>query len=159
MKSTRRLARFGWLLLAFLPLAAGCEPAATPRGKVDRQPRQTGMALEAFFAPLSLDQALAQAKSDGKLVMVDFYTEWCGWCKVLDKNTWTDAEVQSWLKEKSVPIKLDAEKDEAAARKYSVTSFPQVLFIKPDGTEVGRIVGYKNPEQFLNVAEGLVAGK
>ena len=97
----------GWALM-FL-LLAGCEQAGPPApSKVAKRARASGVAASEVFPNLSLEQALSQAKSDGKIVMVDFYTERCSWCKVLDQNTWTDAEVQTWLKEKTVPIKIDA---------------------------------------------------
>jgi thiol:disulfide interchange protein len=152
----RIISRLLWVLPFLLLAGCGVEETST---KVEKKTRATGMAVSALFAPLSLDQALEQARSDGKLVMVDVYTEWCGWCKVLDDKTWPDAEVQAWLREKTVPIKLDAEKDVAVAKKYKVDSFPQMLFIKPDGTLAGRLVGYVPPHKFVAEATAALAGK
>src|ERR1019366_1427695 len=56
------------------------------------------------------DTAAAEAKSSGKLIMIDMYTDWCVWCKRLDSDTYPAAEVVK-QSEKFVPIKLNAEKD------------------------------------------------
>lgn len=100
------------------------------------------------WAP-SLTQALAQAKKTNKLVMVDFYTDWCGWCKELDKNTYTSAKVGEITNRHYVAVKVNAEKGgTAAARKYQVNGFPTILFLTGTGEAVGRIVGYMPAEPF-----------
>jgi thiol:disulfide interchange protein len=65
---------------------------------------------EAPFQDLTFEAALAAAKRDNKVVMIDFFTTWCVPCKKLDKTTWKDADVQKWLGEKTVALKMDAEK-------------------------------------------------
>lgn len=107
----------------------------------------------------SLDAALARAKAENKVVVADFYTDWCHWCKVLDEKTWKDPKVEAWLKDKVVFIKLDAEKEVQAAKRYYVRSYPQIAFIKPDGSLLGKIEGFKPPEEFLKEAETILAGK
>jgi thiol:disulfide interchange protein len=93
--------------------------------------------------------ALARAESESKLVMVDFYTDWCRWCQVMDDKTFSDGAVQTELK-RMVVVKLDAERDgRDAARRYRVEGFPTILFLDGSGREVGRIPGYMPPEPFL----------
>jgi thiol-disulfide isomerase/thioredoxin len=102
------------------------------------------------FRPVSLAIATEAAKAEGKLVFVDFFTTWCGPCKTLDAQTWTDAKVGELLGAKTVPLKLDAEKEGLdAAKRYKVTAYPTLLLIKPDGTEVDRVVGFRPPTEFL----------
>ncbi|HQK95102.1 MAG TPA: thioredoxin family protein [Armatimonadota bacterium] len=95
-----------------------------------------------------LDQAVRSAAAEKKPVMVDFYTDWCSWCKKLDSDTYTDTEVQK-LAARFVNAKVDAEADRAAAEKYQVDGFPTIVFLSPDGEEIHRIGGYAPPEKFL----------
>lgn len=120
---------------------------------------QVAMGAEGPFASLSLKEALAQAKKEKKVVFVDFYTTWCGPCKMLDQTTWKDDKVIAFLKEKTVAIKLDAEVDTDSASKYKVTAYPTMVFIKPDGTEIDRMIGYCQPAAFLSESAGIVSGK
>jgi thiol:disulfide interchange protein len=106
-----------------------------------------------------LDQALSKAKTSKKLVMVDFYADWCGPCHTLDEVTWQDSKVQSWLREKTIAVKIDVDKDGELAAKYGASSIPLIVFLKPDGSEVGRLVGYHPPEEFLQKANELLAAK
>jgi len=96
-----------------------------------------------------LPTALSQANSEKKIVMVDFYTDWCQWCKRLDQNTFSDTRVQQALAQ-LVPVRLDAEREgrEAAAR-FQVDGYPTLIFLNAAGAEVGRIPGYMDPGPFL----------
>ncbi len=58
---------------------------------------------------LSLEQAYAKTKIAPKKVIIDVYTGWCGWCKVMDKNTFTNAAVIKYINENYYAVKLDAE--------------------------------------------------
>jgi thioredoxin-related protein len=96
----------------------------------------------------SFQAAMTQAKSSKKLVMADFYTDWCGWCKKLDKDTYTNAQVIQ-LTGQFVPVKVNAEKEGVAvAKKYGVNGYPTILFITPEGDVAGKIGGYMPPEPF-----------
>jgi thiol-disulfide isomerase/thioredoxin len=114
---------------------------------------------DGLFRDLSLDKA-RQAASDGgkKFVLVDFYTVWCGPCKKLDETTWKDQGVRDWLAKEAVSLKVDAEKNEALAEKYRVNVYPTVLLLRPDGTEIDRLVGYRDAKTFLSDAGEALAG-
>ena len=111
------------------------------------------------FRNLSLDLA-RQAATDGqkRLVLVDFYTVWCGPCKKLDETTWKDQQVRDWLSSEAVCLKVDAEKDIPLAEKYRINVYPTVLLLKPDGTEIDRLVGYRDAKAFLSDAREALAG-
>lgn len=81
-------------------------------------------------------------------MLIDFYTDWCFWCKVMDDSTFPDPYVQKFLKNFELG-KINAEVDTLLAQKYGVRSFPTFLLLKPDGTEIDRIVGYSPPEEFV----------
>lgn len=96
----------------------------------------------------SYQLAMEQARAEDKLVMVDFYTHWCGWCKVLDKKTYSDAKVAQEA-DRMVNVKINAESDVATATRYGVQAYPTVLFLNPDGTVRQTMQGFRPPEQFL----------
>ncbi|WP_421800207.1 thioredoxin fold domain-containing protein [Haliscomenobacter sp.] len=98
---------------------------------------------------------LDKAKAENKLIFMDVYTTWCGPCKMLDRNTFSDAQVGSKFNASFVNYKLDAEKGEGIniARKYAVRAYPNMLFINGQGEVVHRVVGYRPPEELLKDAE------
>jgi thiol-disulfide isomerase/thioredoxin len=114
---------------------------------------------EGLFRDVTLDQAKKAATDGGKrLVVVDFYTVWCGPCKKLDETTWKDQGVRDWASKEAVCIKVDAEKDEKLAETYRINVYPTVLLLRPDGTEVDRLVGYRDAKTFLADAREALAG-
>jgi thiol-disulfide isomerase/thioredoxin len=119
----------------------------------------TSSLVAAPFSELSFEAASKQAAQTGKIVLVDFYTTWCGPCKMLDKTTWTDAAVIQLLEQKTVALRIDAEKEAALSKRYKIEAYPSVLLIKPDGTEIDRLVGYKEPKAFMEDFNAALAGK
>ncbi len=119
-----------------------------------------GQALaQAPFSAATFEAACESAAKTNKVVLVDFYTTWCAPCKALDKSTWTDAKVRAWLTEKTVSIKIDAEKEVDLAARYRITAYPTILLLKADGTEVDRLIGFRPPELFLSEAGDALAGR
>jgi len=109
-------------------------------------------ALPTGFEQLTLEKAVAKAKKEKKVVMVDFYTDWCGYCKKLDAETFSDKKVGSFLKDKTIAIKVNAEQDKKLATQYKVTGYPCLVFVNGEGKEVGRIPGYMPADSFLRAA-------
>ena len=98
----------------------------------------------------SFSAAMEDAKKSNKLVMVDMYTDWCHWCKVLDSDTYPDAKVVA-LSEKLVAVKVDAEKEGVQqAKKYNITGYPTILFLDGNGKLVGRVVGFQKAPEFAD---------
>jgi thiol-disulfide isomerase/thioredoxin len=97
----------------------------------------------------SLAAAQAEAKQSHKLLMIDFYTSWCGYCKKLDAETYTDANVIR-LSGQMVTVKVDAEREgRSLAQKYGVSGFPTILFLNDAGGVEGMIGGYVPPAGFI----------
>ncbi len=117
------------------------------------------LAGEGPFISISIADACAKAKSEDKLVFVDFYTSWCAPCKVMDKTTLADEEVIKWLNENTVALKIDAEKEIKLAKKYRIDSYPTFLFAKPDGEVAGLLFGAHAIKEFLDEAKAIKAGK
>ena len=61
---------------------------------------------------LTIEEAQKIKNNEGKLYMVDVYTDWCGWCKVMDKKTFTDDGIKKYLDENFYVIKFNAEQKE-----------------------------------------------
>jgi thioredoxin 1 len=107
------------------------------------------------FASLSYDEALSKANAEQKLVMVDLYTDWCGWCKKMDRETFSDPRVGKATRG-MVAIRVNAEKGgETVARGYRVDGFPVVIFLDGKGREVQRITGFVDADEMLKVVESL----
>lgn len=111
------------------------------------------------FRDLGFNEALAQAKKEKKLLMVDFYATWCGPCKMMDRTTWKDPKVREWIRTAAVAIKVQGDRQREISSKHRITGFPTVVFLKPDGAEAGRVSGYRPPEEFLLFARASAEGK
>jgi thiol-disulfide isomerase/thioredoxin len=111
------------------------------------------------FSGTNFTAAAKEATHNNKIVLVDFYTTWCEPCKELDKHTWTDATVIQALDQKTVALRLDAEKEVALAQRYKISAYPTVLLLRADGTEIDRLVGYRPPATFLADFNSALAGK
>lgn len=127
-----------------------------PSGKIPFE-NKTGLN---YYAG-TYNEALEEAKLKNKLVFLDAYTDWCGWCRKLDKTTFSNASVISYLNDNFVIMKVNIEKGDGPAlrSKYSVNSYPTLLFINSKGKEVHRISGYVDATDFLVEAEQAVLKK
>ena len=102
-----------------------------------------------------LEGALAKAKAEKKLVLVDIYADWCAQCKELDEKTWPDSAVKQWLASNAVAIRIDTDarrKDLAA--KLQIRSYPTVILLDAEGRELRRILGFQKPETMKAWLEG-----
>jgi thiol:disulfide interchange protein len=130
------------------PLAS--QPAARPPAATQPSVSSQPIADAELFVNLPVDAALRKAAAEKKVVFIDFYTTWCVPCKLLDKLTFTDPTVRSFLRQHTIPLRVDAEAEKAVAARWSVALYPSLLLIKPDGTLQGRVVGFQPPQALLN---------
>jgi thioredoxin-related protein len=64
---------------------------------------------ESIVKWMTFEEAVEKSKTEKRKIFIDVYTDWCGWCKVMDKNTFTDPKIAALLNEKYYPVKFDAE--------------------------------------------------
>lgn len=102
------------------------------------------MALQ-HFNKESFDKSL----NEGKLMMVDFWANWCGPCRMLGPVIEQLAEQYG---DKAVIGKVDVDAEAELAMRYGVMSIPTVIFFK-DGKEIDRKVGVMPPEAYAAVLE------
>ena len=93
--------------------------------------------------------ALAQAKTSGKKLFIDFEATWCGPCKTMDEWIWTDAEVASQLNAGFIGVKLDGDIEKALVKRFVVKGYPTMLVLDAAGTEANRGVGYLSSKDVL----------
>jgi thioredoxin-related protein len=122
---------------------------------------------------ISIEEAEVLQKKSPKKIIMDMYTVWCGPCKMLDRNTFKNKDVASYVNKHYYAVKFNAEGndvityngkeyanpnyDPAKAKRrnsghqlagyFGVRSFPTMVFIAENGDFIAPIIGYKTPQQ------------
>jgi len=144
------LRRFAVPLVLVLPLATfvRADDDATPPAPPVEKKAEVGVVFESGTP--KFEDVLAKAKAAGKPVFIDFTTDWCGWCRKLEADTYSQASVGDAMKA-FVCVMIDAEKGEGVeiAKRYGAHSYPTLVIVDSSGDEIDRISGYRPPAAFL----------
>ena len=120
---------------------------------------------------ISLEEAYAKIQKEPKKVLIDVYTDWCGWCKEMDKKTFTDAKVIDYVNKTYYAVKLDAEskkditigqtiyKFDAANRANQAAiallqgkmSYPSMVYLDETFSMIQPIPGYQDAKVFHQI--------
>ncbi|HEX8547804.1 MAG TPA: thioredoxin fold domain-containing protein [Cytophagaceae bacterium] len=104
---------------------------------------------------LTIEEATKLSEKEPRKIFVDVYTDWCGWCKKMDKSTLKDPAIMAYLNKKYYAVKLNAESSksinykgkvmtegELATRVFNATGFPTTVYLDPNMTVLQPVPGY-----------------
>jgi thioredoxin-related protein len=120
---------------------------------------------------ISLEEAFKKIQTSPKKVMIDVYTDWCGWCKVMDQKTFTDPEVVKYVNQNYYAVKFNAEsrndvilgsttyKFSAANRAHEAAiallqgkmSYPSIVYLDEKFGMIQPVPGYMEAKDFHQV--------
>ena len=155
MRLTKLLA-FSLFLTALLALSlAGSE---TPSGNKTPEPDTKNKTITWH----AYDVALEKAAEEDKHIFIDFTAKWCGYCRKMDREVFTDQRIIDILNDDFVSVKVDGDsKNELdidgykiternlTVQEYGVRGFPTFWFLKSDGTKLGPLGGYRPTDAML----------
>ncbi len=112
---------------------------------------------------MGFNEGLKKAKLEKKFVIIDFYADWCGWCKVMERETFGDSEVRAHMKKHYVLVRVHMDKNPQEPIQYGphklnkqelagmmqVSGLPTVVFLDRDGGFIGGIPGFLKKDTFL----------
>jgi thioredoxin-related protein len=101
----------------------------------------------------SWKEAMEKAKSEDKLLFVDAFAKWCGPCKAMAKNVFTQQKVGDFFNSNFINLKLDMEEADGVSfgHKYPVSAYPTLFFLDGDGKVVKLIKGGQQAEGLINL--------
>lgn len=110
-----------------------------------------------IFESGSLTEALVKARTENKLLFVDVYTSWCGPCKRMSQETFTQTKLGNYFNRNFINYKQDGEKNDGPElmKKFDITTVPTFLFLDGDGQLVLKLHGFHNARDFLNIASNI----
>lgn len=113
----------------------------------------------------SFKEGYEKAKKEKKFLLVDFYTDWCKWCKVMDEKTYSQQQIINELNKNFVLVKLNPEKEGTVifngetytnanfARAAQVSGYPATGFFTRTGDFISTIMGYQDVDKFNVILE------
>lgn len=128
-----------------------------------------GMAMNVFSQNRSInfiegktfEEIKALAKKENKMIFMDVYTVWCGPCKLMDIEIFTENKVADLYNQNFICIKIDAEKGEGIylSKLYQFQAYPTLLFLSSDGSMIHRSCGSHNLNEFIQLGTDALVPK
>lgn len=110
------------------------------------------------FVEANWAKAVGEAKKQKKMIFIDAYTSWCGPCRMLKQNTFTDKAAGDYFNKHFINIALDMEKGDglAFAQKYQVAAYPTLFIMDAEEKSVTTSEGYINPAQLIEFGKYVI---
>ena len=143
------------IIAALIILLGMTDPAVAPKSTINW---------------MDFNSGFAQADREGKIAVIDCYTDWCGWCKVMDKKTFSNDTISRRLSENFISIKFNPEKpgnyflgkDTISGRQLLMalsnnkpSGYPTFFFYVPQSKKMFQIPGYQDVKKFNETLDNL----
>jgi len=143
---------------------SGSSAASTPAVATGSGSSSSANLTNVQFEKLSLEDAIAKAKSENKAIYVDMSASWCQPCKMMKEKVFPDPQVIEYLNKNFISIYFQCDLDSALSNvyrdKYYSTAFPTHLLIDKNGELIHKFVGYMEVPSFLaELNKGVLANK
>ncbi|MBP6386157.1 MAG: thioredoxin family protein [Pseudarcicella sp.] len=111
--------------------------------------------IEASFYNGTFEELKILAKKTQKPILLDFTATWCGPCRKMDEETYSDIEVATLIAKEYIAYKVDVDKIDnlELTLNNKILNFPTVLFMDYNGKVSGRLIGFYLPEYFYKILE------
>lgn len=112
----------------------------------------------------SFTEGIQKAKAEKKPILVDFYTDWCTYCKKMEKETYSQKKLYEYLNKNFINIKVNAESqkkikfagkdvtEQELAMGFQVSSYPTMFFMASETETIGTAPGFIDADQFLVIS-------
>lgn len=138
--------------------AASVAEAGEGITKVTASKADTEVGIQFFHG--TWKEALKKASKENKLIFLDAYASWCGPCKIMARNTFTDEKVGDFFNANFINVKMDMEKNADGRRlsgKYKLTAYPTLYFVNGSENVVHQELGMQNKKQLIEVGKRALA--
>jgi thioredoxin-related protein len=136
------------VLLAALVLFSGC--LAQSRNFKSNDPDDGKITLQGLKFYTNLTPALEAAKAQGKPVFVYARSEYCGACRQFEEESFTNQSIITTLNENFILASIDVDVQKTETRNLRLRVTPTEIFLDSNGTELKRMLGYRDNGTFLN---------
>ena len=99
----------------------------------------------------SYEEGIERGKEEKKNVFLNFYTQWCGYCKKMDKETFANSSIIAYLNENFISIKVNSDKERQIANYYYVNGLPTSWFLSKEGSKISSLPGYIPSDMLINI--------
>ncbi len=104
----------------------------------------------------NLRAAHSQAKADGKLLLLHFYTDNCSWCERLEEGSFRAPQVGEAVQKDFVPVKVHASRNPKLTEMFKVTKFPTDVIVSTNGDVLSHSVSPQLPDKYVAMLTGAI---